>query len=723
MVSDTPYQTSDMTAPHGYHSRAIRQMLPNPLDTPSSTTSIRTIIGYIAVTAVAIYYLLLYFDYPVLPIHEMLWNCLVYSMPSRLIAALDQKFSTGDTTLYTQDFSGAKSQDHAAKGAVMRRLLCLDTRGFLTGFGRARSLSGFKMVPKKDQSSVPPGLGNWDNSCYQNSVIQGLASLQSFRDFLRPTMNNSSRASPKPTRSALRDIIDGLNQASNVGRTLWTPAGLKSMSSWQQQDAQEYFSKVVDQVDKELLKTVQNMAAGEGLSEVTELCREEHDVKHGVEAANHISVDNNLDDAPTPSGIGQRNHARNMSSTPPSNLPKSPLEGLLAQRVGCLRCGYVEGLSLIPFNCLTVPLSNDSYQDVRGCIEAYTALEPIEGVECSKCTLLRSKQELERLLHDPSNVLGTERKQSGTDLSEVVRESTKSRLAAVNEALEDEDFSDNTLTKKCQIPSRCRVSTTKSRQAVVARAPSSLVVHVNRSVFDEFSGLQRKNFATVTFPETLDIAPWSLGVQSTTDSEATPEQWNTNPHESMLNEPNEDRRSPNSATKYTLKAIITHYGRHENGHYICYRKHPSPPPTDSETNTLAERWYRFSDDEVTTVTKEDVLDQGGVFMLFYERLEHPALPTTEPSPPKATEPVPETVTTETAQPAHDESASCPEGEDQHPATDTPAQAFDDQPPVVADSAASYKPPPMRTAGPRRKGGPRRRPGNALAPASSMISAN
>lgn len=707
-----------MTTAHGHQDRSTHQMLPDLDNTSVLATSMGTIVGYIAIAAAVTYYLLLYFDYPILPFHEMLWNCFVYMIPSRLIAALDQQFRNPDTALYAQAHGREKSQDHTAKSAVMRRILGLSTGGFLGGFGRARSLSGVTLVPRKDTCGVPPGLGNWDNSCYQNSVIQGLASLQSFRDFLRPTTNN-----PRRVCQNLRGIIDGLNEISTTGRTLWIPAELKSMSSWQQQDAQEYFSKVVDQIDKELLKTVQGVIGGDGLSEVAQLIGDQYGIKRSEDAPDSILMDTKLGDAQASSGISQRNYTRTKPTMLLSDLPKSPLEGLLAQRVGCLRCGYAEGLSFIPFNCLTVPLSKDCYQDVRDCLDAYTALEPIDGVECAKCTLLRSKETLGHLLHISPNIQGANAKHSGTPLSETIKESAKARLAAVNEALEDEDFSDISLAKKCQIPSKCRVSTTKSRQAVVARAPSSLVVHVNRSVFDEFNGVQRKNFATVTFPEILNIAPWSLGAQSTTDRPTTTEQWITNPHQSMLPADNVIHQSPNQTTDYALKAIITHYGRHENGHYICYRKHPSPSSTDSEANEPAENWYRCSDDEVTAVTKQDVLDQGGVFMLFYEKLENPALPAPEPSLPRAAEPILETVATETAQPDHTELAPAVDGENQVPSTERSPQHLEEQQPVLADSAATYKPHPMRTAGPRRKGGPRRRAGNVLASASSMISAN
>jgi ubiquitin carboxyl-terminal hydrolase 1 len=83
---------------------------------------------------------------------------------------------------------------------------------------------------------------------------------------------------------------------------------------------------------------------------------------------------------------------------------------------------------------------------------------------------------------------------------------------------------------------------------------------------------------------------------------------------------------------YELRAVVTHYGRHENGHYICYRKHPvvKPEPVfESEAMEVEEldkekeegQWWRLSDDDVTKSSEENVLGQGGVFMLFYDCIE------------------------------------------------------------------------------------------------------
>ena len=67
-------------------------------------------------------------------------------------------------------------------------------------------------------------------------------------------------------------------------------------------------------------------------------------------------------------------------------------------------------------------------------------------------------------------------------------------------------------------------------------------------------------------------------------------------------------------TLYALRALVTHYGRHENGHYIAYRQ-GSISTEDDECP-----WWRLSDDDVSMIHEDDVMNQGGVFMLFYERL-------------------------------------------------------------------------------------------------------
>lgn len=579
-----------------------------------------TVLAYVFLAVTVGYHTLQYFDYPVLPISELAWNILVYLTPARAISVLDARLNGTNLGEPPGDYETSSARHHALKSEAIRRIFGLDLGGILGKVQQAQSLPGMgRLLPGKKrnmENGSPPGLGNWDNSCYQNSVIQGLASLQSLPSYLARSMSLKGSIS---TAKALRTIIATLNDPSNVGLMFWTPAELKTMNSWQQQDAQEYFSKVLDEVGKEVAAGQKERHKLGGLASLSG--RESTTgVDHNSKTENTQVISPNV-----PRSI------RGIDQNPAeieSTLARSPLEGLLAQRVGCLKCGYVEGLSLIPFNCLTVPLGNEWMYDIRACLDDYTALEPISGVECVKCTLLRNKLQLERLY---SQTLDSTQDLTGTPyLTQALHASIKDRLSAVEKALNESDFSDNTILKKCQIPANKRVSATKSRQAVIARAPKSLAIHVNRSVFDEATGMQCKNFADVKFPLELDLAPWCLGSQTPRENKVeTVEKWIVDPSKSMHSLEAEDtafleidKPSPSSQLLYNLRAVITHYGRHENGHYICYRKHrlglSSPAEPASENS---EAWWCLSDEEVSKISEDRVLEQGGVFMLFYEKLE------------------------------------------------------------------------------------------------------
>lgn len=571
-----------------------------------------TIVAYGILIIISIYYLLQYLDYTIVPMLELSWNSLVYITPNRLVARLDSTFKETMAEEMENHQMGFDSPGHASKSNAMRRFLGLHGAGLLTTAQRTRTLSNlssvFKAVTPTPKNTLP-GLGNWDNSCYQNSVLQGLAALESLNTFLNdPAPSNVFQ----PTKTALKELVVKLNDPENVGKTFWTPAELKSMSSWQQQDAQEYFSKVSDELEKDALKVAKQKSGKLGLEGLSI-----------IERAETPSCSSDGFATPKSSEVDslRRGNVSQLPKELKSLIVRNPLEGLLAQRVGCQQCGYVEGLSLVPFNCLTVPLGRQWMYDVRTCLDEYTALEPINGVECTKCTLLRAKQEMEQIdakLGDPLIM--------SEDKSRALRGPLQERLKRVNRALVEEDFSDQVL-KNCQLPARSRVSTTKSRQAVVARAPRCLVIHVNRSNFDEFTGVQSKNTASVRFPQQLDLAPWCLGQgPGSDDKNDDVEQWNVNPSESMLSD-SEDLENLDSGKKYELRAVVTHYGRHENGHYICYRKAPYNIKNDhDEADENDGSWWRLSDDDVDQVSEETVLAQGGVFMLFYERMACDAAP-------------------------------------------------------------------------------------------------
>ncbi|QIW94516.1 hypothetical protein AMS68_000034 [Peltaster fructicola] len=502
----------------------------------SNDFSITTILSYSIALLFLLHQILYHFDIASLSLQDVLWNTLVRLTPSQLVLDAQQRNELGTQAVW--------SQTHAAKSDSMRRALGLSGRTLMEQIpGAAGIARRFSMAKATATTNAPAGLGNWDNSCYQNSVLQGLTALTSLESFLNRWRSASVTDS---TLAALRETTDKLRDPSNNGRHIWTPAKLKSMSSWQQQDAQEYFSKIMDELDKDISKA-----------------QRADSVKHGLEAAGQEKTGSPDDTA----------------------LARNPLEGLLSQKVACTTCGFSEGLSMIPFNCLTVPLGPGHLYSLQECLDDYTKLEPITEVECAKCTLLKAQRDFHKMIGGSSD-------HTDTQPQAALRAEMTKRLEEVERALDEDDLSDETLKQKCQISKANRVASTKTRQALIARAPKSLIVHVNRSVFSELTGMQSKNYARVQYPAVLDLGPWILGSQTSNVSAA--------------GLPREDLWK----YIYRLKAIVTHYGRHENGHYIAYRQSP-----DDE-----KQWWRLSDEDVSASSTEDVLDQGGVFMLFYEQV-------------------------------------------------------------------------------------------------------
>ncbi|KAK5993570.1 Ubiquitin carboxyl-terminal hydrolase 1 [Cladobotryum mycophilum] len=496
---------------------------------------------------------------------------------------------------------------------------------------RALSVTGSVLGLKLDYEQ-PPGLGNRDNSCYQNSILQGLASLHSMPEYLATCIRgiDLNGEADKNVAQTLRALISDLNNVSNSGRTLWTPSLLKSMSTWTQQDAQEYYSKILDDIDKGAALAAKAIAA----EQITGLEGNIHIKDKDESSASEHSDDSGYQSLPSSSRLSEASSVRN------------PLEGLLAQRVACVQCGHSDGLSMIPFNCLTLSLGLDKHHhDLYERLDSYSKVETIEGVECPKCTLLKAQRLLGKLV---------ERLQTGDSTHEKLGEPLR-RLEAVNTALEEDQFDETTIKDTCKISSR--VSTTKTKQMVIARPPQSLVVHVNRSVFDPSTFNMIKNSAPVNFPMVLDLGPWCLGSaerKSTTEKESSggnedsEEQWELDPMASMI----AGDMGPSRLTGpiYELKAAVTHYGRHENGHYICYRRYPPSSSASSEvadekdglsTDKVADGgvddderrdastekrindremdWWRLSDHNVSKVDEELVMSLSpGVFMLFYE---------------------------------------------------------------------------------------------------------
>jgi ubiquitin carboxyl-terminal hydrolase 1 len=578
-------------------------------------------------------------------------EAVAYCIPSSLLFAVDDWLKP---PVFPRPMLQAQARTHATKGEALARILRMDraagVMGTVWNTGRPRllSLSQTAMGMTGD-ADEPAGLGNWDNSCYQNSILQALASLRTLPQYLcGPEKTDPELSAPEmQTSSSLRRLIEELNDPLNNGRTMWTPAVLKNMSTWQQQDAQEYFSKLLEEVDKDLTKVLIAKRRSPGFASSSE----------GSEAGDSNS-----------NGSDSGYHSLTDTSRIEVRADGNPVEGLVAQRVACVTCGHTDGLSMIPFNCLTLNLGLDRYQyDIHERLDHFTHLESIQGVECPKCTLLKFQRLIKTIIA---------RGRAAGHKEEHLR-MPQERLEAISAALEEDRLDDKTLSEVCKVPSTHRVNSTKTKQTIIARPPRSLAIHLNRSVFDEMTGQMFKNSSSVRFPEKLDLGPWCLGSakQRPTSSSQEPdrakqedgrgeEQWLLDATSSMV--AGDTAPSVITGPLYELRAVITHQGRHENGHYVCYRRHRvRPPPTlegkglvdpqlqaESEPEDIMDlgtdscmrddpqgeteqpdketfQWWRLSDHQVSLSSEEAVLAQGGVFMLFYDCIDSQSRPISE----------------------------------------------------------------------------------------------
>ena len=228
------------------------------------------------------------------------------------------------------------------------------------------------------------------------------------------------------------------------------------------------------------------------------------------------------------------------------------MDGRQSQALECRTCGFSEGATLTPFPCLTLNLGLRGPSYLEDLIDDYTDPEIVEDVECNKCT---------KAMADGK----------------------------------DDDREDSDQPSPSKRPKLKPVLRNKAKQITISTLPKDLVLHINRSIFDDW-GNQRKNASPIEFPTRLEfLSSWCFPFAA-----------------------DEDRLE----ALYELKCAVMHHGRHENGHYVAFAKRDKD-------------WYCFNDEIVTRVNEADVLSRGNVFMLFYEAIEEMP-PTSQPSAPSPT---------------------------------------------------------------------------------------
>jgi ubiquitin carboxyl-terminal hydrolase 1 len=172
------------------------------------------------------------------------------------------------------------------------------------------------------------------------------------------------------------------------------------------------------------------------------------------------------------------------------------------------------------------------------------------------------------------------------------------------------------------------LSPKSTKQVMFAKPPKCLCLHISRSAFHS-SGAVYKNTCQVTFPEILDLTPYCTN----SDLKVNPDMPMSSPSEHLSGTDTRQHKY-----QYKLMSTIVHYGSHNFGHFIAYKRrlercgcrscinitHKNP---GTSTTSTQHDWYRLSDEKVDTCSVQDVL-KANPYMLIYELIED------EPSEPE-----------------------------------------------------------------------------------------
>ncbi|KAF9428932.1 hypothetical protein BGZ94_000427 [Podila epigama] len=547
---------------------------------------------------------------------------------------------------------------------------------------------------ERSSSSIPPtlqmvqGLVNTGNSCFLNSVLQALSSLSSLQPYLESLLIRADdlkvAIEDSQVAEALLETIESLKEPQSSPKSFRPRTFVAALEAARSRDpsASGYNSNIMnrDQQDaQELFQIVSSALSSEELGLRT------------------LEATRPLMDADLVPSLTRLNE--NLAPTPRvKNEPSNPMVGMLASRLSCIQCGYTEAIRHFTFDNLSLSIPSNYSCTIEDCLQKFVNLESLNDAACRKCSLLATLSRLREEVKYLDNLINKKTKTTGTQPNQSIsnnhshhynssstslrqrKKMSKARPVVLHEqfssdAESDLEYDRTTVTshtspaitqftkseltaKKASIVQQQHalltairtdvqaplpgITLTKTvsphctKQVMIGKAPRVLCLHFQRSQYSAY-GTVSKNNCRITFPEYLDLTPFSTsGVlltkpnvpMSVSDHELR--QMGLFGHDSNANTRSGTHSTvmPMKRSMYKLQSVVVHYGGHSYGHFIAYRRKPASMVSRVEQDRQGgsgyamgrrEDWFRVSDETVESTTLEDVLS-ANPYMCLYEKV-------------------------------------------------------------------------------------------------------